>query len=271
MRRVSAAFACLLGHAEAAPTAVSINQCTDSLLVRLADPEQVIGLSRYARNPVRSWSADEASRFPTVSGTAEEILVLRPDIVLAGRFTKRATREIVREHGINLVELDAIRSLDDARAQIRLVGGMLGHPDRAEAAIGRIDAAIARARRAAEVRPVRVLPLQRRGWVSGRDTLLTSLLAVLGLDNAGSELSRSIGRQVTIETIVALKPDLLLVSEGGSKAEDQGSALLQHPALARLYPPDRRIVVPDNLNLLCGGPTLDEVIHRLAVELERPR
>ncbi len=197
--------------------------------------------------------------------------MLRPDLVLAGRFTKRATRELLRAHGIRLVELDAIRSLDAARAQIRQVGALLGHPDRAETAIARIDDAVARARRAVAARPVRVLPLQRRGWVSGRDTLLTSLLEVVGLANAGAALSSGLGRQVTLEAIVALKPDLLLVSEAGAGAEDQGSALLHHPALNRLYPAAKRIVLPETLNLLCGGPTLAAAVDGLAAEIERPR
>ena len=253
------------------PRVVSINLCMDPLLVRLADPDQVLGLSPYARDPARSWSAQEAARFPILSGTAEEVLVLRPDLVLAGRYTKRATRELLRRHGVRIVELDAARSVGEALAQIRHVGALLGHPERAQTAIARIDTALARARRAALARPLRILPLQRRGWISGRDTLLTSLLDVVGVINAGSALSGGLGRQVTLEAIVKLKPDLLLVSEAGSPAEDQGTALLQHPALTRLYPPAKRIQMADNLNVVCGGPTLAEAIDRLAAEIERLR
>ena len=250
---------------------MSINLCTDPLLVRLADRDQVLGVTRYAFDPARSWSLEEVRGLPAISGTAEEVLVLRPDLVLAGRFTKRATRELLRQHDIKLVELDAVRSVDEARAQIRQVGALLGHPDRADAAVARIDAALARARRAAAARPVTVLPLQRRGWISGGGTLLSSLLDNAGLANAGTSFSRGLGRQVTLESIVALKPDFLLVSEGGSGAEDQGTAFLQHPALTRLYPPERRIVVPDNANVFCGGPTLADGIDRLAAALERIR
>ena len=248
------------------PRVVSINLCADQLLVPLADPGQILGLSPYARDPLRSGVAAGAERFPSLAGSAEEVLALRPDLVLAGRFTKRATRELLRSHGVRLVELDAVRSLDEAKAQLRQVAGLLGHPERADAAITRIDIATERARAAAATH-LSVLPLQRRGWVAGGGTLLGSMLQVTGLTPAVN--GRGLGRFATLEEIVALKPDLLIVSEAGERAEDQGAALLLHPALARLYPPERRIVLPDSLNLFCGGPRLGEALDTLTAEIGR--
>lgn len=250
----------------ARPRVVSINLCADQLLVPLADPGQILGLSPYARDKLRSGVAAEAARFPALSGTAEEVLALRPDLVLAGRFTKRATRELLRAHGVRLVELDAARSLDEAKAQLRQVAGLLGHPERAEAAIARIEAATARARAAAVTR-LTVLPLQRRGWVAGGGTLLGSMLQVVGLTPAMN--GRGLGRFATLEEIIAMKPDLLVVSEAGERAEDQGAAMLLHPALAQRYPGEKRIVLPDSLNLFCGGPGLAEALDTLAAEIGR--
>ena len=51
-------------------------------------------------------------------------------------------------------------------------------------------------------------------------------------------------------------------------AEDQGRALLLHPALQTLYPPARRIVIPERLTV-CGGPMLVEALDRLAAEIAR--
>ena len=258
-------LAALHGPAWAAPHVVSINLCADQLLVPLADADQILGLSPYARDRLRSGVAAEAERFPSLSGTAEEVLALKPDFVLSGRFTKRATRELLRQHGVRLVELDAARSIDEAKAQIRQVGELLGHPERAESAVARIDEAASRVGAAAPS-GLTVLPLQRRGWVAGGDTLLGSMLRLVGLTPALG--GRSLGRFLTLEEIVARRPDLLAVSEAGG-AEDQGAALLLHPALLRLYPPGRRIVLPDSLNLLCGGPSLAGALDRLAAEIGR--
>ena len=42
------------------PRIVSMNVCSDQLLLTLADPEQILGLSRYARDGWQSWAADKA-------------------------------------------------------------------------------------------------------------------------------------------------------------------------------------------------------------------
>jgi iron complex transport system substrate-binding protein len=250
------------------PRIASINVCTDQLLLTLADPEQIVGLSPYSRDPMRSWAAAEASRYPKLSGEAEDVLVLKPNLVVAGRFTKRATREMLKAEGFRVEEFDAVRSLDDSRRQIVRMGDITGHPDRAAAAVARIDAAVARAREAVSRKPLRVLSLSRRGWVSGGDSLTSSLLATVGLANAASQLGYKLGGFASLETIVSLKPDLLLLSDKGNFAEDQGTAFLLHPALEQLYPPGRRIVIPERLTV-CGGPMLADALTKLISELER--
>ena len=74
--------------------------------------------------------------------------------------------------------------------------------------------------------------------------------------------------RATLEAIVATRPDIILVSEGSLFAEDQGRAMLLHPALEQLYPPDKRIVLPERLTV-CGGPMLGDALDRLTAELER--
>ena len=113
-----------------------------------------------------------------------------------------------------------------------------------------------------------MLALSRRGWVSGSETLTTSLLATVGLTNAASQMRIKTGGYASLETIVNTKPDLLLLSEGSDLAEDQGTALLLHPALEQLYPPDKRIVIPERLTV-CGGPMIADALERLISELER--
>jgi iron complex transport system substrate-binding protein len=98
-RSIAAASFAMLGlsmpaQAAALPRIASMNVCTDQLLLTLADPEQILGLSRYSRDRWQSWAADDASRYKILSGGAEDILVLRPDIVVASLFDKRSTREL---------------------------------------------------------------------------------------------------------------------------------------------------------------------------------
>ena len=255
-------------HAAGLPRVASINLCTDQLLMTLADPVQIVGLSPYSRDAARSYAADEAKNYRRLSGEAEDVLMLRPDVVVATQYTKRATRELLKQQGMRVVEFDVATSIDDVKEQIRRMGDLVRHPDHAQIQIARLDAAVARAKEAAARRPYRVLALARRGWVSGDNSLTSALLSVTGLSNAASGLGITHGGFAKLEAIVAARPDFILISDGSDVAEDEGSALLLHPALEKMYPPSRRIVIPEDLTV-CGGPMLADALDRLVAELKR--
>ncbi|MBR0716304.1 ABC transporter substrate-binding protein [Bradyrhizobium liaoningense] len=252
----------------AQPRIASMNVCTDQLLLSLADPGQIAGLSRYARDDWQSWRATEARKFPVLSGGAEDILVLKPDVVVASLFDKRSTRDLLRTNGVQLAEFSVPRTMDEVKAQILRMGEIASQPERANAEIARIDAAVRHARETLGQRNDRVLPLSRRGWVAGRDSLLGVLLREAGLRSAADELGIKDGAFISLEGILALKPDILLLSEAGNRAEDEGRAFLLHPALERFYPLDKRIVIPDRLTV-CGGVMLAEALDLLVSEMKR--
>jgi iron complex transport system substrate-binding protein len=250
------------------PRIVSMNVCSDQLLLTLADPVQIVGLSRFSRDAWQSWAAGDARRYPVLSGGAEDVLVLKPDIVVASLFDKRSTRELLKAKGLHVVEFTVPRTLDEVKDQIREMGEVVQHPDRARGEIARLDSAIARARQAVTNKHYRVLPLSRRGYVPGGDSLVSSLLTETGLLNPAGDLGVGSGGFASLEAIVNLKPDFILVSEAGDRAEDDGRAFLLHPALEHFYPPAKRIVVPERLTV-CGGVMLAEALDVLVSELKR--
>jgi iron complex transport system substrate-binding protein len=249
------------------PRIASMNVCTDQLLVPLADPQQIVGLSRFSRDGWQS-SGGDSRRFPVLSGGAEDLLVLKPDIVVAGVFDKRSTRELLRANGVHLAEFTVPRNLDEVKVQIRETGEIVQQPDRAASEVARLDAAIARARNTVAGKHYRVLPLSRRGWVSGSDSFVSSVLTEIGLLNAAGDLGVASGGYASLEAIVSLKPDFIVVSQAGDHAADEGQAFLLHPALERFYPPAKRIVIPDRLTE-CGSMMLAEALDLLVEELKR--
>jgi iron complex transport system substrate-binding protein len=250
------------------PRLVSMNVCTDQLVLKLADPEQILGLSRFSRDGWQGPAATDISRYPLLSGGAEDVLLIKPDIIVASAFDKRSTRELLKAKGLRLAELAVPRTLDEARQQIREAGEIVGHPDRALQEIARLDAALARARGAVADRHYRVLPLSRRGWVAGSDSFVGSLLGEAGLRSAAGDLGFASGGFASLEAIVNLRPDFIVVSQAGSYARDDGQAFLLHPALERFYPMQKRIVIPERMTE-CGGVMLADALDALTAELKR--
>jgi iron complex transport system substrate-binding protein len=247
---------------------VSFNICADQLVVALADPAQVAGLSPYATDPTLSAVAEQARAFRTVQWHAESVVPLEPDLVLVGPRDRSVTQRMLGALGFRVVGVDFVGTLEAARAQIRAVAALLGQPARGEALLARLDAA--RARLAAAPRPAgatTALLVGQDGYSEGPASLAAGLIAEAGLrPPAGAPVG--IGGFVSLETLVMMRPDLLVMHSAIEVPRDQGSVYLTHPALRALYPPSRRLILPGRYTL-CGGPGLIAGLDHLADELAR--
>jgi len=244
---------------------VSLNMCTDQLLLALADPNQIVGLSRFAGNDRLSYAAEEAAAYPQLPAAAEALIALEPDLVLTGLFTNRAAKDMLARFGYRVEEVPFSRSLEEAYAAIRLVAEMVGHPQRAQVLIDQIGAALSAARSDEQLT---ALIIRRRGYATGIESLIGDLLAQLGMPLASEGLVGALGGFADLETIIRAEPDVLITPTLSREGEDQGSALLAHRALNERYPPSRRIAMPERLTL-CAGPSLIEAIETIAHERDQ--
>lgn len=242
------------------PRIVSLNPCTDAILAEVADPDQVLALSSYSQDPASS-SMDVAlaRRFPAVGGTVEEVAALRPDLVLSGNFMAPATRGALERLGARLELLPIASTVADSRAQVRRIAALAGHPQRGEALVARIDAALAAAR-PSDSATIPALVWQSGGMVPGPNTLIADLLTHTGFTNAAA--ARGLGQAdlLPLEQVLADPPRVILTAGSLHGNEDR---LLRHPALDALDGQTRRAPLDGNL-LWCGGPTIIRAAERLA-------
>src|SRR4029077_4297349 len=245
---------------------VSFNQCGDQLVLALADPAQIAGLSPYAADPSLSAVAEKARAFPRRDGQAESTIALGPDLVLIGQNDRPVTKHILRAQGLRLYEIALISDLDAARRQIVEVAALLGHPERGTKLLADIDAARARLHAARKPPLHTALLVNRGGYTAGEQSLAAALLAEAGLKPpAGAP--PGYGGYVPLERLLMLRPRADMLHNLPSES-DQGSYNLSHPALAALYPPLRRIVLPPRYTI-CGGAALAEGFDYLLAGLAR--
>jgi ABC-type Fe3+-hydroxamate transport system substrate-binding protein len=165
---------------------VSFNICADQLVVALADPAQIAGLSPYATDPMLSAVAQEARAFRRIPWHAESVLPLDPDLVLVGPRDRSVTRRLLGQLGFRVVQVDFVGTIAAAREQIRVVADLLGQPGRGEALLARLDGA--RRRLASVPRPpsATALLVSHGGYAEGSSSLAAALLAEAGLEAARS-------------------------------------------------------------------------------------
>ena len=234
---------------------VSLNPCLDAILLEVADPAQIRALSHYSHDPAQSSVVEAARRFPVTYETAEEILLLEPDLVLASIHSSPSTRRALEQMNIPVAAFGVPGTVEESHRQIRDVAATVGHPERGEALIRRIDAALDDLRPPPGSKPIPTLILQPGGFSPGRGTLQNDLLTRAGLDNVSDRYGVDFWGVVRLEELVADPPRLVLAGEGGASALSGGDRLLSHPVLKRLQ--GRMVTSPYPRHLLyCGGPTL---------------
>ncbi|MEL7346077.1 MAG: ABC transporter substrate-binding protein, partial [Pseudomonadota bacterium] len=144
----AALVACVLpGGVLAAPEqpqrVVSINLCTDQLMMLVADPDQIASVSFLATEPQSSAMVEQARAYPANYGRAEEVFLMDPDLVLAGMFTTPATVGMLRGLGFRVEQIDAIRTVDGVADGLRRIGALLGQAARAETLASAYEADLA--------------------------------------------------------------------------------------------------------------------------------
>jgi iron complex transport system substrate-binding protein len=259
----AAAAGCTIAPAREArpelPTIVSLNPCTDAILAEVADPDQLLAISSYSHDPASSsMGVEVARRFPATGGTVEEIAALNPDLVISGTLLAPATSQALGQLGYRLEQLPIAPDVATSQAQIRRLAALAGHPERGEAMVARIDAALARSA-APTGAPLTAIVWQSGGIVAGKQTLISDLLARTGFSNAA--VARGLGQAsyLPLEAMVADPPQVIFAAGDPQSNENR---LLSHPALGSLN--KTRRVAYDLSLLWCGGPTIPRALARMA-------
>lgn len=244
----------------------SVNLCADQLLLALAPASRIAALGPFARDPAVSFLAEEAKSFPQLSGRSEELVMLRADAFMVGRFDNKLMRAVLERRGAPVLTIDRWERIADVRTGTLDVAAWMGEAAAGQRLVATIDQALEQLRglRRSHDTARSFLVVHRRGYLD-EGGLAAELLGLAGLKDASGNARE---RFADVETIVSLRPDFLVLADPGARAEDRGLELLRHPALSRLYPADRRISAPDRLTI-CGGPSTPELIEQLGAQLRR--
>jgi iron complex transport system substrate-binding protein len=230
---------------------VSLNFCTDQLLLALVAPERIASLTWYARTDGDLAQRALAARLPMNRGSAEEVLAAHPDLVLAGQFTTSTTRALLKRVGVPMLVVDAVQDWEGIRRTTREVAAALGEAARGEALITRMDEQLAAA---AALRPA--VPVRAIGWsgaaedVPGADTLFNTILATAGAINLAALPAGS--SAFDLEAVLRQRPRLLLRGRSYGEGRAVRSSVAHHRVLRAL--PGLQVIDYPEGTWACGVP-----------------
>ncbi|MET3525860.1 ABC transporter substrate-binding protein [Phenylobacterium koreense] len=242
---------------------VSLNPCLDVILVNVADRGQIAAISHYSHEPSSSSIGPGAETYPYTHESAEEVLALRPDLVLMARHSAPATRAALQRLAVRTELFSIPGSVEESLAQVRQVAAAVGQPERGEAMVARIRAAIAAATPPAGAPRLSAVTFQAGGFATAPGTLMDEMMRRCGLDNAAGRYGLKRTSNIPLELLIADPPDVLLAGEAEPGAPTWADRVLNHPALARVAHRMHRATFPQNLTF-CGGPVLIRTAAMLA-------
>ena len=241
---------------------VSLNLCSDQYLLELADPDQIAGVSRNATNRDMSAAAAKVGKAHILSASAEEILVIEPDLILGMPAGQGSVLTALSGRNYRTVDLKNADSYSDIVEQIRVVAAAVGHPARGEALIARMNRELAALPRPGRGRVAAYY--QRRGFLTGTGTLVDDMMARVGLTNLAGKLGKPVLSTMSLEEMMVAQPDYLVVESATDRVTDQGTEMLHHPLLRDIP----RLRIPEAWTV-CGGPAYVDAARSLAMQVAR--
>ena len=247
----------------------SLNLCTDTLLLQYADPEQIASVTWLSSDPNLSPFAAYARTFHRNQGRAEGILRRPIDLVLTGPTTSTATRAMLKRMEIATLHLDDANSIDALSRNIRRLTQAIGQTTRGDESLQLMYNTLAKLARGSKETAKDQWPyaafIQPNGLTVGQGSLSDELLHYAGFRNAATLLGIRTYQRFPLESLLRVRPDLLIVQTQHRRYPSLAQELLRHPALVGTAL--RHEIQPSAL--MCATTSIADVAVALATTRQR--
>lgn len=247
----------------AAPTRplriVSLDYCADQYLLELVDRKRIAALSPDAAAPF-SYHRARAGGLPQVRARVEDVLALRPDLVIRSYGGGPAAATLLARAGVPVLQLGYADDLGRVRANLAEIATALGAPDRGKARLADFDRRMAALGQAAGPR-LATLYMTPGGATSGPGTLIDDMLRAAGRANYEAAAG---WRALPLERLAHEAPDRIAYARFAASPNDPASwSAARHP-VARKALAERPRTELDGASTACGGWFVIDAVERLA-------
>ncbi len=242
---------------------VSMNLCSDQLLLLLVPADRIASISALSLNPHSSYMAKSASGHHINHGKSDEILPLKPDLILASGFSARPAVELLRKLGHRVEVLPMVTDIAGIRHNISHLASLVGEEKRGEQLIQQMDEQIhSVTTRFSGPRPKAIF-YQPRGYTSGKRTLQDEALRLAGWRNVAAEIGINGYSAIGLEDLLLAQPRQIFTSSYAPGTSSMAQRQLQHPVIQSLTS-DRPMIEIDYRLWICAGPMIADAIAALA-------
>ncbi len=251
------------------PRVMSTNLCADVLVLSLADPSQIVSVSRKSQDARRTSLHALAQHFASNDGGAEEVIAQRPDIVLVSRrWQARHQASLFEHHGIEVLTVPFPNTWEGIFSSTRHIAAQLGRAEAGDALVADVQARIARLQ--ANPHHARALYLRPNGGSAGAGTYVDVVFQAAGVRNHAAEAGRSGWGRVALESLIADPPEVFVLSNMINDSAYARSSFSRH-ALMQALLAQRPLIRMDSNDWGCSNWQLIEAAEEIAAQLGRLR
>jgi len=236
---------------------VSLNLCADQILMELLPPHRLVGVTNMAGDPEISFAHQKAQNYHAHSGRVEEIIALKPDLIIAGQFTSSASNQLLESLGYPLIKIGLPHSMADVFEQIERIGKKVDATEPAEKLLGNLKQRLSILNQEKRLAPLpRAIVYYANGYSAGKKTIVNEILNVAGFSNIAAEEGLIGVAPFSLERLIASKPDALILGKLSDNELSLAHHLLQHKAIQKMTNVGqvKKIMVADRL-WNCAGPS----------------
>ena len=237
---------------------VSLDFCSDQFVLKLIDRERILALSPDAVKDF-SYMAEAAKGLPSVRPTAEDVLVLKPDLIVRSYGGGPNAESFFENAGVPVITIGWANDIDGILNLMRETSEKLGEAERGEAIVSDMKARLAAIKTQNETRAA--LYMTPTGVTTGEGSLIHEMMIAAGLTNFQTQPG---WRSLPLERLAYDKPDLIAAAFFNSKVNDTDAWSSANHPVARAQMENLPTVSLQGAWTSCGGWFLIDAIEALA-------
>lgn len=249
---------------------VSLNLCADQLLMEMLPPEQLVGITHLSRDSGISYHHEKAKNYHQHTGRIEEIIALRPTLIIAGQFTTQTTNQLLGKLDYPVIKIGLPKTIADIQQQLLTLGKHVEQPERATTLSKQLSHDLRQLNENKITGSPKVAVYYANGFSAGKQTIVNEALTLAGLRNIAAEKDLDYIAPLSMETLIQSKPDALILGRYQENTDSLAHQVLKHRALQTFIQKNdiKTIAMPDKY-WDCAGPSIVSAIAHLQQEFNQ--
>ncbi|MEH6743229.1 ABC transporter substrate-binding protein [Hyphomonas sp.] len=237
---------------------VSLDYCADQYVLKLVDRDRILALSPDAGREF-SYMRAAAAGVPTVRPNAEDVLILKPDLVVRSYGGGPNAAAFFEKAGVPVVDIGWTPDIPSVMENTQRIADALGESERGAAVNEDMQERLAHLKKRSTGETA--LYMTPAGVTTGPGSLIHEMIVAAGLTNMEDQYG---WRSLPLETLAYEKPDVVAAAFFGSRTNHPDAwSPMKHP-VAKAQLTQSEVVSLEGAWTSCSGWFLMDAIEALA-------